>query len=69
MLMRIVDQPDKTFTLEVVSVYEATEKQVKYALIDAEKWWKGARHKASGNESPTIPKFPKDRIGIGLDIS
>lgn len=45
LLMRIIDHPDKSFSLEVEKEYEATDKQVKYALLDAEKWWKGARHK------------------------
>lgn len=44
MLMRVINFPDKTFSLEIEKIYDATEKQVTYALIDAEKWYKGARY-------------------------
>lgn len=44
MLMRIVDHPDKTFSLEVEKIYSATDKEVHYTLIDAKKWYIGARH-------------------------
>lgn len=44
LLMRVIDHPDKTFSLEIEKIFNATEDEVKYALIDAEKWYKGARH-------------------------
>jgi hypothetical protein len=42
--MKVIDNPDKTFSLEIEKIYSATEDEVRYALHDATKWYIGARH-------------------------
>jgi hypothetical protein len=44
LLMKVIDNPDKTFSLEIEKIYSATEDEVRYALHDATKWYIGARH-------------------------
>lgn len=44
LLIRVVHLPGNSFRLEIVKVYNATDKQIANALADAAKWFTGARH-------------------------
>jgi hypothetical protein len=44
LLIKVVNLPGNSFSLEVVKVYNATDKQISNALADTSKWYVGARH-------------------------